>query len=364
MRARLSFFACPEGGIWLLALVAVGLVTGACSVGSPGHSRQTPRPVVVNESYRSPLFAGDNIDSLAVWAPGGWLLASAKSTDAVLVLRASDGTLVRRIGGPGQAPGQLRRPNGLSVVDDLLLVVERDNRRVQVFKLPELLPLGLVGEGILRYPYGIAAYTSSRGRCEVYVTDSYQRPDEAVPPAEELGERVRHFGVELTSDGLRASLVRSFGETSGDGMLHVVESVAVDPTHNRLLLADEDAGQRDIKVYSLDGRFSGERMGRGLFEAEPEGIALVPAGSGGYWITTDQQKSLTVFHVFDRRSLRLLGSFTGTKAANTDGIVTATGSVAGFSRGVLFAVDDDEAVVAFSWPAITRALRLPRRAAS
>lgn len=362
MRARLSFSGSSIRKTWLLTLAAAALLAAACTVGVPSSPAPAQQPVVVAETFRSPDFAGDNIDSLAVWAPRGWLLATAKSTDSVLVLRAGDGVLLNRIAGRGEGLGQLQRPNGVAVVDDLLLVVERDNRRVQVFSLPELRPLGFVGQDVLRYPYGIAAYASDEGRYEVYVTDSSQRSGQSAPSPEELGERVRHFRIEMAGDTLLAQLVRSFGETSGEGMLHIVESIAVDPAHNRLLLADEDAGQRDIKVYDLDGRFTGERLGRGLFAAEPEGIALVPVGSDGFWITTDQQKTLTVFHLFDRRSLAFVGSFTGRRVANTDGIVTATGPIEGFAGGVLYAVDDDQAIAAFSWPAIARALRLPRRA--
>lgn len=349
-----------QGAARVVALItlAAGALAAACSSGQPATSRQEPRHVVVAEAFESASFNADNIDSLAVWAPDGWLLATAKATDCLLVLKASDGSLVNRFSGSGRGPGQLRRPNGVAVVDDLLLIVERDNHRLQVLRLPGLEPLGVVGEDLLRYPYGVAAYRATSGHVEVFVTDSYQLPDGSVPPPEQLGGRVKHFRLELAGGQLTASLVRTFGPTSGAGILHVVESIAADPEHDRLLIADEAPGSHDIKVFDLEGRFTGRLLGRGLFRAEPEGIALLKQSQGGYWVTTDQQKARTVFHLFDRRSLVLVGSFTGHVVANTDGIVVASEPVAGFPEGAVFAVHDDASVAAFAWPAVAEALGL------
>src|SRR5690606_41059715 len=55
----------------------------------------------------------------------------------------------------GEGDGQFKRPNGVFVIDDVLLVVERDNRRVQGFALPSLEPLGHFGTDELVKPYGL-----------------------------------------------------------------------------------------------------------------------------------------------------------------------------------------------------------------
>lgn len=343
-----------------LAVLVGTALAGGCARQATRPAAAAPRITVVAEAFESARFSADNIDSLAVWAPGGWLLATAKSTNAVLVFDASDGRLLQRIPAGTQGTGQFRRPNGIAVVDDLLLVVERDRHRVQVIKLPDLTTLGHIGEGALRFPYGIAAFASASGRYEVFVTDSYQLPDSTVPPDAQLGERVRHFRLDPVNGELGASLVRSFGATSGAGVLHVVESIAADPINNRLLIADEVAGVHDIKVYDLDGHFTGVSLGRGVFQAEPEGISLFERGKDGYWVATDQQKNRTVFYLFDRTTLKPLGSFAGHIVANTDGIVVASTALAGFPGGVLFAVHNDVSVAAFSWPAIAAALALPQ----
>jgi len=310
---------------------------------------------VVAEVYESERRPEENLDSLACWPAGGWVVATAKSTHRLLVLSVADGRLLRTVGEEGEGPGQFRRPNGVAVVDDLLLVSERDNRRVQVFHLPEFASLGFVGVGTLRWPYGIAAFRSRRG-VEVYVTDSYLGAGGAIPPAAELGERVRHFLLAVRDGGVESHLVRSFGETAGDGALHMVESIAADPQWNRLLIADEAESARDLKVYDLDGHFTGQVLGHGAFTADPEGLALVRYGQGGLWIAVDQYKTRTRFLVFDRVSLRPLGAFTGRVVANTDGIAVLNESTGAFISGGLLAVNSDASVAAFPLAEIQRVL--------
>lgn len=343
---------------WLrLAAAVVCLFAGLNGCGSGLGSG--PSLVLVPELYESDRYPAENIDSLAVWESGRQILCTAKSTDRLLVFETSAGRLVRAFGETGSALGQFRRPNGVAMVGDYALVVERDNRRVQVLLLPDLVPLGSFGEDDLRNPYGLAAFVMADGDIEVYVTDSYLDEDGEVPPGTELGERVKHYRVRVASGTVSADLVRRFGETSGSGVLHLVESIAVDSDRGRLLIADEHADARDIKVYDLAGNYTGVVLGRGHYLHEPEGIALMSCGAGGWWITTDQRQQRTVFHLYARDSLNYAGAFVGRRVANTDGIaVHGIDSLSG-DAGVLFAVDDDQAVAAFEWSAIARSLGLP-----
>lgn len=336
----------------LLALFLAGL-SAACGTVPQVPSEASPGVVV--EAFESPRSPRDNIDSLAVWPRQRWVLATAKATDRVLVFDAGTGALLRAFGSPGDGPGQFRRPNGVAVVDDLCLVVERDNHRVQVFALPGLEPLGSFGVSDLVAPYGLAVVREGEaGALTVYVTDNYGETPAGIPPAAELGARVKQYAVRLNGGRVEATLVRRFGATSGEGVLHVVESIGADPASGRLLIADEHESRHDIKVYTLDGEFTGTVVGRGLFAAEPEGIALFACGEGGWWVATDQRQQRTVFNLFDRRTLERVGSFQGRLVANTDGIAVAGPSLGPFASGALFAVHDDQSVAAFDWAEMAR----------
>jgi 3-phytase len=316
----------------------------------------------LRESWMTIRDTLDNIDSPAVWhGPNGehWVLSTAKATDVLVVNDAATGAIVRRLGASGTGPGQMQRPNGIAIAGNLAFVVERDNHRVQVFRLPAFESLGTFGGKDLRLPYGIAIYAEAPDRFMVYVTDNYEMPDESVPPDSLLGERVRQYRVKVTGTGLRAEPVRAFGDTSGPGVLKVVESIAVDLPNQRLLIAEELETGSHIKVYTPDGKFTGQILGKGLFPNQAEGIILYACGdTAGYWVTTDQAMTDNTFHVFDRSTLRHVGSFRGDSTLNTDGIALTQRGFGTFPSGAFYAVHNDGNVAAFSWAAIADALGL------
>jgi 3-phytase len=333
----------------------------------PGQDKagDAPHPLL-QEAWVSQPDESMNIDSVAFWAgPGGerWVIATAKATHVLRVLNAETGALVRDVGGPGDEPGQFLRPNGIAVVDDLVFVVERDNRRVQALSLPDFRPLATFGSDMLRYPYGLWVGREGDGY-RLFVTDNYETSAGGVPPLEALGERVHHWLVRVDRDtggqpvGMVSRHLKAFGETSGEGALRIVESLWADPRTGRLLIAEEDEAARPdartLKVYDLAGRFTGVMIGAGVFVGQTEGIALRECGSGGQWIVADQGKDRNWFRIFDRNSLEYLGSFGGETTLNTDGIWYNGTPLERFSGGVLYAVHDDMAVAAFDWAEVAQ----------
>ena len=348
------------------ALAAALLSFAACDGGEQPPATQAAAAAdsvaPLSEAWMSMRDTLDNIDSPAVWhGPGGehWVLSTAKATDVLVVNDAVTGAFVRRLGASGTGLGQMQRPNGIAIAGDLAFVVERDNHRVQVFRLPAFESLGTFGDKDLRLPYGIAMYAEAPGRFMVYVTDNYEMPDESVPPDSLLGERVRQYRVTVAGSGVRAEPLRAFGDTSGPGVLKVVESIAIDLPNQRLLIAEELETGSHIKVYTPEGKFTGQIMDHGLFPHQAEGIILYACGdTAGYWVTTDQDLTVNTFHVFDRATLRHVGSFRGDSTLNTDGIALTQRGFGSFPSGAFYAIHNDGNVAAFSWAAIADALRL------
>jgi len=332
------------------------------------RSEGTTDAITVPEAFATPMTPEDNIDSVASWtAPDGQvlLLATAKSTHRLVIYDGSTGELVRHVGGRGAGGGQFDRPNGIAVVDDLAFVVERDNRRVQVLRLPGMETVAEFGADVLQLPYGLWVHKLDAGY-EVYVTDAYMAGEDAqgediLPPLAELDRRIHRFAFAPEDDGYAARHLAAFGDTSPEGALRVVESLWGDPANDRLLVAEEDETYaNEFKVYDLDGRFSGQTIGADFLKAQAEGIMLKGcADGGGWWITTEQGKGRTVFHLFDRGSLAHAGAVTGPTVANTDGIWLDQAASARFPDGVLYAVHDDQGAVAIDWREIASALALP-----
>jgi len=228
-----------------------------------------------------------------------------------------------------------------------------------VFTLPDFRPVGIYGTAELREPYGIAIVPVASDTYGTFITDNYEFVEDVIPADSLLGERVRHFRVTLAGGTLAAILVNTFGDTSGPGVLRVVESIAADPANDLLLIAEEQEGASMIKAYSLEGRFTGRIIPQEYFPSQAEGIVLYACGdTAGYWIATDQSTDVNTFHVFDRSSLAHVGSFRGRTVLNTDGVALTQRAFDGFDNGAFFAVHNDGSVAAFRWQAIASPLGL------
>ena len=321
---------------------------------------------VIAEAWVSAPNATDELDSLAVWPTEDgrtWLIATAKSSHTLVVFDAETGERLRSVGGPGTGPLQFNRPNGIAVFGDVLFVAERDNHRVQAFMLPDFTPLGIIGADVLRVPYGLWVRETSPDQLELFVTDSFMADFKTgeLPPMAELGQRVKRFGVQFDDDGaLQSRYLGAFGDTTDAGALRMVESIAGDAAHDRLLIADEDRRVGStLRDYTLEGSYSARSLPR--FDADAEGVALWACDAGeGYWIAVDQLRP-TVFRMFDRTTLAPLKTFSGKVVANTDGQVLYAVGTPRFPAGALFALHDDKAVAAFDLRDLVTALGLSDR---
>jgi hypothetical protein len=108
--------------VGLVFIVCIGVNSASC------QNNESDLPAL-EEQFHTDRDEGDNVDSPAVWhGPDGqhWLLATAKEGDTIIAFDATDGSLIKRFGKSGSGSGQFERPNGIAVIDDLVLVVERD----------------------------------------------------------------------------------------------------------------------------------------------------------------------------------------------------------------------------------------------
>tara|TARA_B100001765_G_scaffold206889_1_gene164547 strand:+ start:184 stop:1248 length:1065 start_codon:yes stop_codon:yes gene_type:complete len=298
---------------------------------------------ILNETYFTPIEPNDELDSPAVYHGNNeaWIVVTGKDGDRLSVYDANSGKKVRVIGSNGVGFSQFAYPNGIWIEDNLMIIVERDNHRLQLFRLPDFEPLGFIGETELATPYGINVLYDSEGQLDVFVTDSEYVIDK--DPVEVHGRRIRHWKLTVEGDAISHTLVNTFGDITGPGMLYEVESIFADRQHNRLMIADEQ--ENVIKVYTMDGDFTGIILAKGRFAGDPEGIALYKCGENdGVWIFTDQSHDRNRFHLFDRKSLQYLETFTMSQTTNTDGIWLTQKPTGRFSDGVFCTLNNDKNV--------------------
>lgn len=365
----------PRRPLFTTTLFACLLAGCAATPSHPGAADAGPDlgGVRVTEAYVSAPQPGEELDSMTTWrAPDGvqWLITSAKSMHRLVVFDADTGTRLRDFGGKGTEDGRFKRPNGVAVAGDRLFVVERDNHRVQVLSLPDFRPLGTFGQGELRSPYGLWLTPAADGTVDLFVTDNYMQGEhfDVVPALGTLDHRVQHYRVRFGADGrAEATAVAHFGATDEAEALKIVESIAGDPAQSRLMIADESLPHSTLREYTFTGRPTGRRIPGEPFAYEAEGVALWACRSDatrdgpvarGYWVAVDQSANRTVFHLFDRRTLKRVGSLHGDTVAATDGIALRTAPSPRFPHGVLFAMHDDLSVAAFDLHDIGAALKL------
>lgn len=352
----------------LLFSFSFALLCTACdsdrkSGGAVYHDDESGYPVLA-ESWLVESAAADNLDAPVLWlGPNGerWGIAVCRASDRLVVHDAETGAFIRAVGVSGSGPGQFNRPNGIAVIDDLAIVVERDNHRLQVFRLPAWTVLGSFGDSALVKPYGIAARRDSSGYV-LYVTDNYETADGNIPPDHELGARVKMFRMQVLDRTVTGELLGAFGDTEGDGVLRLVESICIDTAFGRLLIADEAGEENDIKVYNLDGRFSGTLAGHGVFRYQIEGIALYAASdSSGYYVCVDQDMADNTFHIFDRATFEHVGAVRGAGTTNSDGLIVTSSPSPNFPEGQLIAIRNSRGLGSFNWRTVADTLALPRR---
>ncbi len=289
---------------------------------SSGQTEIPPvRPVAVT-------VAGNNVDSPAIWvAPNpaeSLVLLTEKGGGAVMVFKADrQATFVRRF-------GDFKRPNGISVIQgvsiggkkrDLAFVTDRDGNSVSIFSVPDFEKVGVFAEDVVQ-PMGVSVLSRNRA---LY---AYIIPKKRVGDAGVFRYRITETNGKLV--GIRDL---TFGKELSIGQ----ETVMADPPRNRLYVADESA--QDIVVYSLDGKFV-RRFGKGVFQAQVEGIVVVQTRKGPILIASDQRER-TEFEFFDARSFKHLGT-TVTTAMRTDGIAVYGNRLPEFPKGLFVAQSDPE----------------------
>lgn len=346
----------------MLLLLACGGSQPAPDSAADGQTDTTGTPpdtalVQIKETFVTESKPEENVDSIAyIGGEQPLAVVTGKESHNLIVVDILAGKRLKVVGEPGSAENQFKRPNGIQAIDDMVLVVERDNKRVQVLSVPEMTHLAYIGADVLERPYGLSCFKKGDAY-ELYVTDDYELEEGAAIPPGYHDNRIKHFRFTKTDNTITSELVKTWGNSEGPGILFKVESLLADPENGVLLIANEEGEHAGINVYDLEGNFQGKKLDTSAFLGQPEGLAIYAKGDHNYYVTTDQQSSVTVFHLYNRKTLAHVTSFRGEVTANTDGISVSTDAHPGYPEGVLLAIQDDQALSAFSWADIFAAVK-------
>lgn len=316
--------------------------------------------ITISEDVVSNWDEANNIDSPAFFKDGDtpYIVATSKEKDFLQVYDAITLKELQKIGKSGSGETEFSRPNGIWIIDKLMLIVERDNHRVQVFTLPNYQHIGFIGQNKLIKPYGLSVHKTG-DEYTLFVTDDFESDEDKEPNPDIIDKRVKQFTFTINNNKLSSKFIRNIGETNGDGRLFVVESIFADPENNILLISDESNLNKNIKVYDLEKGTFIKNIGSGLFKYQAEGIALYDCGNGsGFWLTTDQDKGNNTVHIFDRKTLDYKTSFKTKTTQNTDGVWLTQLPVGKYNEGLFIMVNDDGGVSNFDLKNLFAKLKL------
>ncbi len=303
---RIGVRTAIAGALGLLALVVCGILRLEASY---------PQISPLDFELDGP---GKNVDDPCFWVnptdPAGSLIfTTQKGSGMVEVFNVVTGQLV------GTIPGFVR-PNNCAVSGNLLLTTDREFSDVKVHRIPDLTQLRTFGAD-MDEAYGIDVFDAPGGGTEVFVTD-------------QVGAAVHVYDLPT------GTLLRTFPTGFGAG----IEPIAVDDRYERIYVArGENESVRGIGVFTPQGTKVGE-FGRQVFAGEVEGIAVYRCGDEGYLLVSDQRVSVAEFEIFDRVTLKHLGTFkladgTGDITNATDGIDILQTPLPGFPHGLFAACD-------------------------
>ncbi len=208
----------------------------------------------IEETFLSKIKPEENISSYVFWHGENsehQAITLTEKSDALVVYDAKKGTVIRRFGRTGTEKGEFKRPCDIAIADNILFVLERGNHRVQVLEVPGLTTLGFIGTDRLKKPSSLAVYRVEHGAFYLYIVDTVESKGKQI-------EHVLRFSVGKAVTTIHNNYLQTFGYSPEGGFLNNVESIAVDPVNKNLLLTEGDRAGKKIKVYTLDGEFTGK----------------------------------------------------------------------------------------------------------
>jgi len=234
-------------------LLACTIISWGCGAGmiSGGGSPESFAPM--EENFREQLLPGKNISSFAFWhGINGehWAVAATDGSDALAVYDIKKGSLIQQFGKTGDDTSEFRNPCDVIVAEDFVFVLERRNHRVQVLGLPDFTSLGMIGGDRLKKPSKMALYRIENGAFYLYIADSQSSAGEEVT-------HVLRYSVSRAVTTIHNTYLTTFGYAPGSGYLHTVEAMTVDPANRQLLITDSEQTRKTVKVFTLEGEFTG-----------------------------------------------------------------------------------------------------------
>jgi 3-phytase len=256
----------------------------------------------------------------------------------------------------------LKRPDNVDIeygmmingkLYDIVVTTERMTHKLRIYSVPEMKPLDHGGipvfEGesgpMFRDLMGIALYKDPMSKKIYAIVGRKNGPTD--------GTYVWQYLLEDDGkNGMRASLVRKFGQYSG---VKEIEAIAIDDELGYVYYSDEGVGVRKYFADPSKGNQQLAMLGTTGFTQDHEGISIYKANDGkGYILVSDQQANQ--FFIYSREGTRAnphdhaLVKVVKVKAEESDGSdITSTSLSNTFINGLFVVMSTDKTFHYYRW---------------
>ena len=217
-----------------------------------------------------------------------WLFILSQDSNKIFILNALSGKYIKSLGSHGDAVGQFDTPSDMSIYDDYLFILEKDNHRIQIFSLPELKFIGIIGEVELTAPNcleTIKLRKDKKNYCCVYVGDNLDNKPSR-------NKCYFKFILELNESGIYDTEVTRY-EPKDNSNLGYIESIKYDGICDNLYIVDKLS--KDIKVFNFNDQYK-KTILKNYFKGNPGEINITQ----NRIFIGDFSRLDNFFHIFSR----------------------------------------------------------------
>lgn len=298
-------------------------------------------------------------DDPAIWVNAQYpeqslIIGTDKHSDGALYVFDLQGKEV-----PGRTVHGLQRPNNVDVAyglslrkqaTDIVVVTEREQQRLRVFRLPDMQPVDAGGLPVFVgetqcLPMGIALYTRPTDHAIFAIVSRKEGP---------AAKYLWQYQLEDNGSGqVKMTLVRKFGNFSGR---KEIESIAVDNELGYVYYSDEGLGVRQYYADPSHGNEEISLFATTGFSEDHEGISIYKTSQKkGYILVSDQGASQ--FHIFrreeERGHMHKLVKVIKVDALHSDGSeVTSMSLNARFPTGLFVVMSEGRYFHYYRWEAV------------
>lgn len=263
-----------------------------------------------------------------------WLFALSEDCHKIFILNALSGKYIKSLGNNGDKVGEFDKPIDLCVYENFLMVLEKDNNRVQIFSLPELNFISILGEVELSNPKTIECLKlkkKDKEYCCLIVGDNLDNKP---------SRRKCYFKFIFEIDKLGIYVPEVLRVEPKNNELGRIESIKYDSIKDNLFIVDKLT--KNIKILDFNNNYKNTIMNN-TYKGEPGEINILNDNKrDGIIVIGDFSRLDSFFHLYTINCEYLMSLSSETTLKNNCFCIINHNH-----NKILYTTDEDDCVLAY-----------------